>query len=94
LPVALQNFHPDAQFNLVYYDAFAPNKQAELWTLDCFKHLNSFITPGGVLVTYSAKGQVRRDLEWLGYTVERLPGPPGKAEMLRAKKKLSSYNKP
>ena len=94
LQVTLQDFKSDNRFNLVYYDAFAPDKQAELWTLDCFKHLDSFIKPGGILVTYASKGQVRRYLESLGYTVERLPGPPGKAQMLRAKKKLTNYNKP
>jgi tRNA U34 5-methylaminomethyl-2-thiouridine-forming methyltransferase MnmC len=57
-----------------------------MWHPEIFTRLFSFTKPGGVLVTYCAKGQVRRDLEAAGYTVERLQGPPGKREMIRATK--------
>lgn len=72
--------------NLIYFDAFAPDKQPGLWTPELFQRLHKTLAPGGILVTYSAKGQVRRDLIMTGFHVDRLPGPPGKREMLRARK--------
>lgn len=75
-----------ASFDLVYYDAFGPNTQPELWTPACFEKVFRLLAVGGCMVTYCAKGQVRRDLKWLGFEVEQLPGPPGKREMLRATK--------
>ncbi len=71
-------------FDLVYYDAFGPRAQPEMWTVDCFQKLYKAMRQGGVLVTYCAKGQVRRDMQSCGFKVERLPGPPGKREMIRA----------
>ena len=76
----------DSDFNLVYFDAFAPDKQPGLWTSDIFRKMFEILLPGGVLVTYSAKGQVRRNMQAAGFSVERIPGPPGKREMLRATK--------
>jgi tRNA U34 5-methylaminomethyl-2-thiouridine-forming methyltransferase MnmC len=73
-------------FNLIYFDAFAPNKQPEMWELPMLKKVCDTLVPGGVFVTYCAKGQVKRDLKSLGLRVENLPGPPGKREMLRAVK--------
>lgn len=73
-----------ASIDLIYYDAFAPNKQAELWTLEALQKVCSMLKAEGVFVTYCAKGQLKRDLKSLGLTVETLPGPPGKAEMVRA----------
>lgn len=73
-----------AAFDVVYFDAFAPRKQPGLWTADVFARLFRALRPGGVLVTYSAKGEVRRTLEAVGFRVEKLTGPPGKREMLRA----------
>jgi tRNA U34 5-methylaminomethyl-2-thiouridine-forming methyltransferase MnmC len=84
----LANFTLDKKAHLVYMDAFAPEKQPELWTKDSFTHLFELLLPGGIMVTYCAKGQVRRDLESVGFKVERLPGPPGKREMLRALKPM------
>ncbi len=72
--------------DLVYYDAFGPRVQPELWTLEIFQRLYEWMAPGGVLVTYCAKGQVKRDLKTAGFLVEALPGPPGKREMTRATK--------
>lgn len=74
------------QFDLVYFDAFGPRVQPELWTEDIFNAMYDSLRPGGVLLTYSAKGSVRRAMIASGFTVERLPGPPGKREMLRAVK--------
>ena len=71
-------------YDLIYFDAFGPRTQPELWTLEVFDILFHACRQGGVLVTYCAKGQVRRDLLSTGFDVERLPGRPGKREMLRA----------
>lgn len=73
-------------FDLIYFDAFAPDKQSEMWTQDIFDYLYQHTSEGGILTTYCAKGIVRRMLQQSGYLVERLPGPPGKREMLRATK--------
>lgn len=73
-------------FDLIYYDAFAPHAQPELWTADIWKLIESLLKLGGILVTYCAKGQVRRDMQAAGLIVERLQGPPGKREMIRATK--------
>jgi tRNA U34 5-methylaminomethyl-2-thiouridine-forming methyltransferase MnmC len=74
------------QIDLIYFDAFAPDKQSEMWTQDIFNRLYSITNNQGILVTYCAKGAVRRMMQQAGYKVERLPGPPGKREMLRATK--------
>ncbi len=73
-------------FNLIYFDAFGPRVQPELWTAVVFEKTYNALKSDGVLVTYSAKGSVRRAMEEVGFRVERLPGPPGKREMLRATK--------
>lgn len=70
--------------DLVYFDAFAPGKQPEVWNQAVFDALYACMTPGGILTTYCAKGEVRRMMQRAGYSVERIPGPPGKREMLRA----------
>lgn len=72
------------KFDLVYFDAFAPDKQEEMWSLDIFGFIYNSMEIGGVLTTYCAKGVVRRMLQQVGFFVERIPGPPGKREMLRA----------
>ena len=74
------------RFDVVYYDAFGPAYQPELWTREAFARMYKVLVPGGVLVTYCAKGQVKRDLRAVGFAVESLPGPPGKREMTRARK--------
>ncbi len=73
-------------FDLIYFDAFGATNQPELWTVDIFKKMHTALKPDSVLVTYSAKGSVRRAMQEVGFLVERLPGPPGKREMLRATK--------
>ncbi len=74
------------QIDVIYYDAFAPEKQPEMWSEEIFQRLFDCTAPGGVLTTYCAKGVVRRMMQKAGYSVERIPGPPGKREMLRARK--------
>ena len=75
-------------FNLIYFDAFGARVQPELWTESIFKIMYDGLKENGVLVTYSAKGSVRRAMQVVGFFVERLPGPPGKREMLRAQKRV------
>ncbi len=76
----------DKQFDLIFFDAFAPNKQAEMWELGLLNKSYDLLKPGGVFVTYSAKGQLKRDLKAIGFELETLPGPPGKKEMVRGTK--------
>lgn len=76
-------YTPDFNYNLVYFDAFSPKHQGELWSVELFEKIYHHMLKGGVLTTYCAKGQVRRNLQQAGFQVERLPGPPGKREMLR-----------
>ena len=73
-------------YDLIYFDAFAPNKQAELWELPILQKVAKMMDSEAIFVTYSAKGQLKRDLATSGLTVETLDGPPGKAEMVRASK--------
>ena len=73
-------------YHLIYFDAFGARVQPELWTQEVFKTMYDALKNNGVLVTYAAKGSVRRAMQAVGFLVERLPGPPGKREMLRATK--------
>lgn len=75
------------EFDIIYFDAFGARVQPELWTEDIFELMYKALILNGVLVTYSAKGSVRRAMQSVGFEVERLPGPPGKREMLRAIKR-------
>jgi len=79
---------PVNRFDLIYFDAFSPEAQQELWTTELFAKLYRSLVPGGVLVTYSSKGIVKNSLREAGFKVERLPGPPGKRHVLRATKYL------
>jgi tRNA U34 5-methylaminomethyl-2-thiouridine-forming methyltransferase MnmC len=71
-------------FKLIYFDAFAPNAQSELWTKEIFEKMFAMLELRGVLVTYCSKGDVRRAMQAAGFTIEKLPGPKGKREILRA----------
>lgn len=83
--VGIEEYQPaEAGFNLCWFDAFSPRYQAILWTESVFQKLFDLLAPGGRLVTYSAKGDVQRALKATGFDLEKLPGPPGKREMLRA----------
>lgn len=73
-------------FDVIYFDAFAPSKQSEMWSLELFEKLFSMLSSDGVLVTYCAQGQFKRDLRDAGFTVETLEGPPGKKQMTRGLK--------
>jgi len=82
----LKNFQPEPVFDLIYFDAFGPRVQPELWEKTILQNMYNALRPNGVWVTYSCKGSVRRDLIDIGFNVEKIPGPPGKREMLRAVK--------
>jgi tRNA U34 5-methylaminomethyl-2-thiouridine-forming methyltransferase MnmC len=85
LQKSLQEVELESQhYDLIYFDAFAPNKQPELWEYKMLEKVAGAIKPGGIFVTYCAKGQLKRDLKTMGLMVESLPGPPGKREMVRA----------
>jgi tRNA U34 5-methylaminomethyl-2-thiouridine-forming methyltransferase MnmC len=77
---------PENHFNLIYFDAFAPMVQPELWQKSIFEKLYRAMQSGGILVTYSCKGDVKRALKESGFAIEKLPGPTGKREFVRAKK--------
>ena len=74
------------RYDLIYFDAFGPDKQPEMWTQEIFSGIAAVTNENGILVTYSAKGEVKRNLKACGFDVTLLPGPPGKRQMIRAVK--------
>jgi len=78
---------PSGYFDLIYFDAFGPDKQPEIWTINVFERIAGITNRNGILVTYSAKGEVKRNLINCGFNVTLLPGPPGKRQIIRAIKK-------
>jgi tRNA U34 5-methylaminomethyl-2-thiouridine-forming methyltransferase MnmC len=88
MEVGLEEFSSEEKFDVIYYDAFGPRVEPGLWTLERMQQCFDLLNDGGVLVTYCAKGEVRRNLQAAGFVVERLAGPPGKREMLRGVKPL------
>jgi tRNA U34 5-methylaminomethyl-2-thiouridine-forming methyltransferase MnmC len=84
--IEMSTYKANEEHELVYFDAFGYRVQPELWTAELFFNMYASLKPGGILVTYAAKGVVRRTMQEVGFQVERLPGPPGKREMLRALK--------
>ncbi len=82
----LTTFKHTTEYNLIYFDAFAPDKQPHLWTEDIFNSIAQNTSKNGILTTYSAKGDVRRALIKAGFEIERIPGPPGKRQMMRGTK--------
>lgn len=86
LNTTFESFTTDIRFDLIYYDAFGPRVQPELWEPWALEKCAGLLGEHGIWVSYCAKGTVRRGLEAAGLSVERLPGPPGKREMLRAEK--------
>ena len=88
MEVGLEEFQSEDKFDVIYYDAFGPRVEPGLWTPDRMQQCFDLLNEGGIFVTYCAKGEVRRNLQAAGFVVERLPGPPGKREMLRGVKPL------
>lgn len=75
---------PEGTYDLIYFDAFGPDKQPQMWTKELFNGIAAMTKENGVFVTYSAKGEVRRNLKACGFEVMLLPGPPGKRQIIRA----------
>ena len=84
--ISLQNFTTENKFDIIYFDAFSPEKQAEMWTSEIFEECFNLLNKNGFLVTYCAKGVVKRTLNSVGFEIESLDGPPGKRQMTRANK--------
>ena len=80
----IQDFNIDKEIDVCYYDAFAPDIQPQLWTAEIFAKVHDAMASDGILSTYSAKGLVKRNLKSVGFQIEKLPGPPGKREIIRA----------
>lgn len=82
----LLDFRSDVPYDVIYYDAFASIRQPEMWNEEAITHTLSFLKPGGVFVTYAITGNLKRMIKALGLRVEKVPGAPGKREMLRARR--------
>jgi len=82
----IQDFAAVEHVDLIYFDAFGPRVQAEMWDITILEKMYQFLNAGGALVTYCAQGQFKRDLKTIGFSLESLPGPPGKREMTIATK--------
>ena len=87
--IALENYTSKTKFDIIYFDAFSPEKQAELWTAEIFQNMYNLLNEHGFLVTYCAKGVVKRTMKAVGFEIIVLDGPPGKRQMTRANKKRS-----
>ncbi len=85
--IKLQEFTTEKKFDIIYFDAFAPEKQNEIWEKSVFEQCYNLLNKNGFLVSYCAKGIVKRTIKSVGFEVETLKGPPGKREMIRANKK-------
>ena len=82
----LENFNSEKRFDVIYFDAFGARVQPELWKQIIFQKMYELLSKGGIFTTYSAKGSVRRAMQAVGFSVQKLPGPPGKREMLQGVK--------
>ena len=82
--VDLLTFRTSLKFDLIYFDAFSPNVQPELWSEKIFENMHECLNPGGLLLSYSVKGTVKRALKSAGFTTELIPGPKGKRVIMRA----------
>ena len=80
----LRTFIPDEEYDLIFFDAFSPDAQPDLWETAIFKALFKAMSPGGILTSYSVRGAFRRSLKEAGFNVEKIPGPPGKRHITRA----------
>ncbi len=82
----IQDFNAEERYDVCFFDAFAPSKQPEMWEISILEKIEKHLRPGGVFTTYCSAGHLRRSLKSLGFTLELLPGPPGKKEVVRATK--------
>lgn len=79
--IQIQTFNFSDKYDLIYFDAFAPDKQPDMWTPELFRKMYDVLNPDGILTTYCAKGAVKRNLKLAGFTIKSVEGPPGKREM-------------
>lgn len=86
LPQKVRDVEASQEYDVLYFDAFAAIHQPDMWTEETLSHVCGFLKPGGVFVTYAITGQLKRSMKNLGFEVEKMPGAPGKREMLRATK--------
>jgi tRNA U34 5-methylaminomethyl-2-thiouridine-forming methyltransferase MnmC len=86
LKIKLDDFESSEKFDVIYFDAFGPNVQPEMWAVPVLEKMYNCLNDNGLLVTYCAKGSVKRGLKDVGFKIESIPGPPGKREMTRAHK--------
>jgi len=84
----VMDFTTEKRFDVLYFDAFAAVHQPEMWTEETLRHVCALLRPDGVFVTYAITGHLKRTLKSLGFTIEKVPGAPGKREMLRATKQI------
>ena len=84
--ISLEKYNSNKKFNIIYFDAFSPNKQPELWHQDIFQKMYNLLKDNGFLVTYCAKGSVKRTMQRAGFNVITLDGPPGKRQMTKGEK--------
>ena len=82
----IENFDLRNKYHIIYFDAFDPEYQPELWTESIFNKMYKMLEPGGIIITYCAKGKVKRAMKSAGFKIEELPGPPGKREITRGYK--------
>jgi tRNA U34 5-methylaminomethyl-2-thiouridine-forming methyltransferase MnmC len=82
----MTTYNSSGSFNLIYFDAFSPDKQPEMWTKEIFMKISEITVSKGIFVTYSAKGEVKRNLKAAGFDVALIPGPPGKRQIIQAVK--------
>jgi len=87
--IALENYTSRTKFDIIYFDAFSPEKQPELWTAIIFQNMYNLLNEDGFLITYCAKGVVKRTMKAVGFEIVVLDGPPGKRQMTRANKTTS-----
>ena len=92
--IALENYTSRTKFDIIYFDAFSPEKQPELWTAEVFQNIYDLLNEDGFLVTYCAKGVVKRTMKAVGFEIIVLDGPPGKRQMTRANKTTSQKQHP
>jgi tRNA U34 5-methylaminomethyl-2-thiouridine-forming methyltransferase MnmC len=82
-PINLKEFSTTRSMHLIYFDAFDPATQPEVWTVEVFEQMYSLVSPGGLLLTYCSKGDVRRAMKSAGFRIKKIPGPWGKRDMVR-----------
>ena len=87
--ISLEHYTSKMKFDIIYFDAFSPEKQPHLWSSEVFQHMYNLLNENGFLVTYCAKGTVKRTMKSIGFKIVSLDGPPGKRQMTRANKSIN-----